>query len=435
MDWMTVAVPLFLFFALLAVGVPIGFTLGICSLIGYSMVAGFNIALIRLGYISISATGNFSFAAIPLFILMGEFIVVSGMGSKLYEAAWRWVGKLPGGLAVATVLACSVVAAMTGTSTAGCVAVGVVAVTEMVKRGYSKRLACGSVVAGGTLGILIPPSIPFIIYGTLTGQSVGKLFLAGVVPGIIMMIIFSLYIVAYAVRYPDLVPRISSTVTWKERFVSLSDLWSIILIIFLVLGSMYLGVCSASEASGIGAFASMCIAFWYKKLTLHKMWEAIMRTAHICGFIFIIVTCGLYFGYYITVTGMIPKLFSTITTGFDLSGWWFLIGVNILLLILGCMMDSASIIIITTPIIYPILTSFGFDPIWYAVILALNMEAGFITPPVGLNLYTVSSLFPQIPFSDILMGSLPYVILICIGIAIVMCFPALTLWLPTLVMG
>lgn len=432
MEWWQIAVPLTVAVVLLLSGLPIAFTLGLCGLVGFLIVIGFDKTLPLLGVHCYSAVDNFLFSPIPLFILMAEILHFSGIGASLYDTAAKWFGQLRGGLSIASVAACGVFAAMCGLSIAGAVTIGVIAIPEMIKRGYNKRLAVGSVAVAGTLGILIPPSLPFIVYGVVAEQSIGRLFMAGIIPGIVLMGLFSTYILLRARMHPEWAPGVAG-ITWKDKILSVRQLWSAVLLILLVLGGIYLGVATPTEAAGLGAFGAMCLALIYRRLKLSDLVQAAWRTAGTCGFVLILVVGAMFFSLYLTTTGITQNLATSIAS-LEVSRWVIMIGVNLLLLALGFFLDATAIILLTTPVLLPIITSLGFDPIWYGVILVINLEIAFITPPVGLNLYAIRRVAPDIPLSEILLGSIPFLLLACLGIALVMIFPQLALWLPSTMM-
>lgn len=428
MDTIGTLIPVLALFALLLAGLPIGITLLLCGFIGYSMVTSFDSAFIYLGSHTYSSISKFVFTPIPLFVLMGEILSVSGIGAGMFEAATKWFGRFRGGLSVASILACAVFAAMCGLSMAGAATIGIVAIPEMVKRGYDKGLATGSVTCAGTLGILIPPSLPFIMYGVVAEQSIGQLFIAGIVPGALLTILFSVYVFLRAWRQPHVAPGISG-ITWKERFISLKKLWAAIVLIVAVLGSIYFGIATPTEAAGIGAFGALVIALIYRSINLKGFVQISFRTVRVVGFVMVLIVGAMLFSYYLTITGVTQSIGAWMAS-LAVSPFIIFGGMCVILIILGMFLDSTAIILITTPIFLPIVTDLGFSPIWYGVILIMNIEIAFVTPPVGINLYVVSSIAPDIPLSTILRGSLPFLLLAILGIILVMVFPQLALWLP-----
>jgi len=301
--WAVVALPLLSFIALLALKLPIAFALGFSGFMGYWMLKGFDVAIARLGIAGYETMMSFVLSPIAVFILMGEFVVLSGVGAELYEAVWRWLGRIPGSIGIASIVACAIFAAMCGVSVAAAVTIGLMAIPEMLKRGYDKSLATGSLAAGGTLGILIPPSVTFILYGVTAEESIGKLFMAGVFPGVVLTSLFSGYILLRAIRNPKAAPS-AGRVPMKDKFRSLRGVWAIILLIAAVMGTIYAGVCTPTEAAGVGAMVAMLIVLAYRKMSWSKLWNSLVSTAVTSGYIFIIVVFDMYFGIYLTLSGV-----------------------------------------------------------------------------------------------------------------------------------
>ena len=419
-----------LFVVLFCLRLPIAFALGFSGFIGYWMLKGFDVALARLGIAGYTTMMSFVLSPIAVFILMGEFVVISGLGSDLFEAGWRWLGRTPGSLAIGSVFACAVFAAMCGVSVAAAVTIGMVAIPEMLKRGYDKGLATGVVAAGGTLSILIPPSVTFILYGAVAEESIGKLFMAGVFPGIVLTILFSIYVLIFAIRKPELAPA-AGRVPMKEKFYSLRGIWAVIILIAAVLGTIYVGVATPTEAAAVGALAAMLIAISYRKLTWSKLWTSLLRTAEASGYIFIIVVFAMYFGVYLTLTGATDQ-FINFLVSLPVNPWIVMVGINLLLMVLGCFLDPVTIILLTVPMLHSIIIKLGFDGIWFGVIVVINMELGFLTPPVGLNLFAIKGICPEVPFDTILRGSVPFMFLDILCIIIISIFPQIALWLPSM---
>jgi C4-dicarboxylate transporter DctM subunit len=429
LDVTNTIVPLAFLAVFLLAGLPIGFALLFTGFLGLTMITSFDAAVNYLGLHAFSSIARFAFTPIPLFILMGDILAVSGVGFDMFDAALKWFGRVRGGLAVASIVACAIFASMCGLSMAGAATIGIVAIPEMLKRGYDKGLAAGSVATAGTLGILIPPSLPFIMYGIIAEQSVGQLFIAGIIPGILLTVLFSTYVLAISWRRPHLAPGMAG-VTWKERFFSLHKLWSAIALITLVLGSIYGGVATPTEAAGVGAVGALGVALIYRSLTVKKLIEIARRTVELMGFIMILVVGAMLFSYYLTLTGATQSL-SEWMASLQVAPWVIIVGINIILLLLGCFLDSTAIILITTPLFLPIIVNMGFDPIWYGVILIINIEIAFITPPVGMNLYVISNIAPDVPLGSIMRGVIPFLLLALLAIALVAVFPQLALWLPS----
>ena len=422
-------VPIGLLIVLLLAGLPIAAALLLAAFLGSTMLVGFDPTLSYLGVDVFSSVSKFLLTPIPLFVLMGEILAVSGMGGQMFDAAIKWFGRFRGGLAVASIVACGIFAAMCGLSMAGAATIGVVAIPEMIKRGYGKGLATGSVAVAGTLGILIPPSLPFIMYGLVAGVSIGQLFIAGIIPGILLMVLFSGYVFLRAWRQPHIAPGLTG-ITWKERILSLRKLWAAVLLIFAVLGSIYLGVATPTEAAGLGAIGALLIALVQRALGFKDIVSVGRRTIVVVGFAMFLVVGAMYFSHYLVITGMTQAVSNWIVS-LGVSPFIVITGISVILIFLGCFLDSTAIILITTPVFLPVITSLGFDPIWYGVFLVMNIEIAFVTPPVGLNLYVVKNIAPEVPLATILMGSMPFLILAVVGIGLVVAIPDLALWLPS----
>ncbi|MBZ8119370.1 TRAP transporter large permease [Roseovarius sp. LXJ103] len=378
---------------------------------------------------------NFALLSIPMFIIMGASIASTRAGADLYEALERWLTRVPGGLVISNLGACALFAAMSGSSPATCAAIGKMGIPEMRKRGYPDGVAAGSIAAGGTLGILIPPSVTMIVYGIATETSIGRLFLAGVIPGAMLVALFmawSLYSTWKSGNMALLTPRIYS---WKQKFEILPRVLPFIAIIIGVLYAMYGGVATPSETAAVGALMCLLIAMIIYRLWNPKDLWVVLRdsTKESVMILFIIGAAGV-FSYMLSslfITQSIAEWIGTLEVN-----RWVLMGViNVFLLVAGFFLPPVAVILMAAPILLPIITVAGFDPIWFAVILTINMEIGLISPPVGLNLYVINGIAPDISLKTILMGSLPFVACMVIAIVLLCFFPGLATWLPDLVMG
>lgn len=415
--------------ALLVIGMPIGFALGSIGLVGSFIVVGSKGALGMLGVIPLETATKFILVCIPLFILMAEFAVISGISSDLYTAIHKWTGHLPGGLAIASIIACGVFGAISGSAIATSASIGRVAVPEMIKRGYDKKLSIGSIAAAGGVGIVIPPSLVFITFGFLGELPIGTLFIAGIIPGIILVILYSLQILLMTLLRPHIAPRVTGA-SWSERLIWAPKVLPMMLIILAVLGTIYLGVATPTEAAAIGAFGTFCLALFKKSLNLGRLREATSNAARTTSSILIILIGALCFGYFLSVSGF-TKNITDLIVSIPLSRWWIMIIIQAFLFVLGGVLDVGGIVAITTPIFVPALTALGFDPIWFGVLLAINMDIASETPPVGLNVYVIRSIFKDIAsLEDIFKGAVPFVLAESAGLALVMAFPSLALWLP-----
>jgi len=320
---------------------------------------------------------------------------------------------------------------MSGVSVAGAATIGRFSVPQMLKRGYAGSLAGGSVAAAGALALLIPPSIGFVLYGEMADQSIGKLFIAGIVPGILITVLMMLYVGVLATLRPDIAPRVDSVVTWRERFSALKGVWAAVLLVFLVLGTIYLGIATPTEAAGLGAAGAFLIAGLDRQLSLEKVLEIFRSTAVTSGMILLILTAALLFAYIVTRL-MIPQALVMWIAQVDYPAWVILSLILLFLLVIGMFLDIVSIILIATPILLPVVTALGFNPIWFGVIMIIACEMAVITPPVGLNLYVIKGVAPDLHINEIIWGALPFVVIEVIAIAILTLFPSLVLWLPSI---
>lgn len=378
---------------------------------------------------------NFALLSIPMFIIMGSSIASTRAGADLYEALERWLTRIPGGLVISNLGACALFAAMSGSSPATCAAIGKMGIPEMRKRGYPDSIAAGSIAAGGTLGILIPPSVTMIVYGIATETSIGRLFLAGVIPGLLLVGLFMAWSLYATWRSGDRSLLNSRSYTWRERFEILPRVLPFIAIILGVLYSMYGGIATPSETAAVGALLCLLIA-----MIIYKLWNPrdlwlILRdsTKESVMILFIIAAAGV-FSYMLSslfITQSIAEWIGTL----DVNRWVLMATVNLFLLIAGFFLPPVAVILMAAPILLPIIITAGFDPIWFAVVLTINMEIGLISPPVGLNLYVINGIAPDIPLKTILWGSLPFVVCMMLAILLLCLFPGLATWLPTYVMG
>jgi C4-dicarboxylate transporter, DctM subunit len=417
-------------------GMPIAFALGTASFFFILTLMDFQ-QFLMTAHTVFEGLNDFGLLAIPLFILMGAVLANTRAGSELYESIHRWLGRLPGGLGVSNVVACAIFAALCGSSPATAAAIGTAGIPEMRKRGYPGSLATGLIVGGGTLGILIPPSVTMIVYGIATQTSVGKLFIAGVIPGIVMTLMFSVWVILYMAfkkraqkeATEDLLSA-GQSFTLKEKLATLPRIAPFVLLIIVMMITLYGGLATPSEAAAVGSVAALFLVMILYPLTMRgDILKILKGTIRESTMILLIVGTSYLFGVVLT------KLYITQTVangiiGLELNRWLIMFIINVFLLILGCFMPPVAIILITAPILHPIIKGLGFDPIWFGVILTLNMEAGLITPPVGLNLYIVQGIAPDVPLSEVLRGSIPFIIMLCLGMVILCAWPDLALWLP-----
>ncbi len=416
----------------LLIGIPVAFALIAVAIGSLGILGGGTDALGLVATTLWSSITSFTLTAVPLFILMGAIISTSGMGARLYSALSTLLYGVPGGLAISTTLACTIMAATSGSSVATAGAIGGFAIKEMRRFGYRDSAACGAVAAGGTLGILIPPSISMIIYGIIAEQSIGKLFIAGIIPGIIMSLSFMVYQVFLAMRRRahDSGDTSAPRATRQDRLLALRDLIPVAILILIILGSIYTGIATPTEAAALGVIASLLLsAFIYRELTWTKIANILAEAARGSVMVLMIVAAAMLFGYALTTSNVAPTL-SRAVAELNVAPWLTFITINLLLIFLGFFMEGISIIVITTPILVPIISALGWDLIWFGVILTINLEMGLIHPPVGLNLFVVQAAAPDVKFVRIIFGTLPYVFIMAGILALVGVFPSLATFLP-----
>ena len=425
---------IFVLVFLLLAGLPVAFALGsvaILFLVIFDGVGSIDVIADTL----FGSLGEFALLSIPMFILMGSAIASSRAGSDLYEALERWFYKVPGGLIISNIGACSIFAALSGSSPATCAAIGKMGIPEMQKRGYPDSLATGAIAAGGTLGILIPPSITMIVYGIATETSIGRLFMAGIIPGLMLTALFMAWSLYYAKRMGFHFKIGDRGYSWKEKFEILPKIIPFLLIIILILYALYGGIATPSEAAGVGAF--VCIALVvliYKMWNLREHWEILKSAMRESVMILMIIGTAALFSYMMSSLYITQSLAEWIAT-LDVNPWVLLLSINVFLIVAGLFLPPVAVIIMTAPTLLPMVEMIGFDPIWFGVMLTLNMEIGLITPPVGLNLYVINSIAPDVKLPTILWGALPFMICMLIGIALLVMFPGLATWLPDYMMG
>jgi len=415
-------------------GTPVAFGLGAIS-IGFILFFQGLDALHVVAETFYAALNDFTLVSIPMFVMMGAAIGSSPAGKDLYIALDRWLYRLPGGLAISNLGACALFAALTGSSPACCAAIGKMGIPEMRSRGYPDDVATGSICAGGTLGILIPPSITFILYGIATETSIGRLFLAGVLPGLMLTGLFMLWTLFIIWKRGFRSHALGFRYSWKEKFQSIPKVAPFLAIIIGVIYVLYGGVATPSEAAGVGAALCVVLAVVIYRMWRPKQWWAILRdTTRESVMILMIIAAAVLFGYMLTSLYLTQTLAQAIAD-MHVNRWVLMAMINVFLLVCGFFIPPAAIILMTAPILYPIIKAAGFDPVWFGVILTINMEIGLIHPPVGLNIYIVSSIAPDVPVTRIMWGTLPYVLCMMLQIVILCVFPEIATWLPDRLMG
>ena len=428
------AIVLVVTLAVLLSGTPVAFGLGALSLAFIAIFQGFG-ALHVVAETYFAGLNDFTLVSIPMFVMMGAAIGSSPAGKDLYEALDRWLYRLPGGLVISNLGACALFAALTGSSPACCAAIGKMGIPEMRRRGYPADIATGSICAGGTLGILIPPSITFILYGIATETSIGRLFLAGVLPGIMLTLLFMLWTLFIIWKRGFRSHAVDFRYSWKEKFHSIPKIAPFLFIIAGVMYALYGGVATPSEAAGVGAALCVLLAVViYRMWAPDKWWTILRDTTRESVMILMIIAAAVLFGYMLTSLYLTQTLAQAISE-MHVNRWVLMGMINVFLLVCGFFIPPAAVILMTAPILYPIIKAAGFDPVWFGVILTINMEIGLIHPPVGLNIYIVSSIAPDVPVTRIMWGTIPYVICMMLQIVILCIFPEIATWLPDHMMG
>ncbi|PIX26581.1 MAG: C4-dicarboxylate ABC transporter permease [Deltaproteobacteria bacterium CG_4_8_14_3_um_filter_45_9] len=416
---------------LLFLGMPIAFVMMFVGFLGISYLASVNAALPVVAKTLYETAAYYPYTIIPLFILMGGFAGSAGITRELYETFDKWFRKLPGGLGIATIAACAFFAALSGSSVAASAAMGTIAIPEMRRFHYAPKLAVGVVAAGGTLSFLIPPSLGFVVYGMLTEQSIGKLLISGILPGIILSLAFTVIVVFQVKLNPSLAPATSGEVSWKEKLLAFSGIWETLLVFFIVMGGIYLGFINPTEAGAIGATALFVIVLLKRKLTLKNLSLSLLEAARISVLVLFLVAGANVFSYFLALS-TIPTAVSSWMAGLLVSRYVILSIIVIIYLILGCFLDAISMMVLTMPVIFPVIKALGFDPIWFGVICVIMMEAGLITPPVGLNIYTLAGVAKDVPMEEIFRGAVPFLLSMIAIVILITIFPKICLFLPSM---
>ena len=420
---------LFLMIVLL-LGFPVGFSMAFVGLTGLSFLIGHDVALNVAKINTYDSVAHYFFVVIPFFLLMGFLILHAGIGSKLYNAGIKVFGRLPGGLAIGTVSGCGGFAAICGESVAAAATMGSVSIPEMKKYGYDDSLATGSVAAGGTLGILIPPSIGFVVYGIITEQSIGKMFMAGIIPGIILTVGFALAVYVQCLINPKLGPK-SEKFTAREIAMSIINIWPVVALFAVVIGGIYSGIITPTEAGGVGASGALLIALFARGFNRHKLFDALLDATTTSAMIFMILIGVGLLGYFVTLTD-IPLAFANYLKGLDVSRYVIYVLILLLYLVLGMVMNIIPMMMLTLPILFPTVVGLGFDPIWFGVVMVIMMEMGQITPPIGINVFVIHGVARpyKVKMATIYRGIIPFVIVEILVVILLTIFPEITLWLP-----
>lgn len=417
-------------FLLLFIGMPIGYALALVGFGGISVLTHPTVAMPTLVKSFYGTFTNYSFTVIPLFVIMGELAAICGLSQGIFDVADKWLRRLPGGLGLATIGACSGFAAICGSSVATAATLGRVALPEMDRYGYGTQFSTGTVAAGGTLGFLIPPSIGFVVYGILTEQSIGKLLISGFLPGFLLSTAYVIIIIAWVKLKPEVAPASPEAVPLKEKLRALLSIWELVAGFVLVMGGLYMGLFTPTEAGGVGAFFLFVVTLVRRRLTWGRMIQALQETAKISIMIFMILAGAYVFTYFMALS-MIPMKFADWLTALPLSRYAVLAIILLGYLVLGCFLDATSMMVLTLPVIFPAILKLGFNPIWFGVISVLMMEAGLITPPLGLNIFVISGV-AGVPLETVFRGAFAFLAAILAVVVLITAFPEIVLVLPNM---
>lgn len=416
-------------FALMLLRVPVGMAMGLVGVTGFGYIVGGIPALKMVGQTSMRTVTDYTFGVIPMFLLMGAFVSNSGMSRELFRAANSFLGHLRGGLGIATIAACGGFAAISGSSVATAATFSTVAYPEMRRYGYPQSFATGVIAAGGTLGAMLPPSTVLAVYGIITEQDIGKLFVAGILPGTLAASMYISTVAIIGFMRPGFLPR-TPRHSWKERVVGLRDIWATMLLFVFVIGGLYGGLFTPTEAGGMGAGGAFLIGVLRRRLDRTEIRRSLLQATRTAAAVFTVLIGALLFGYFLTVT-QTPQKVTAFLTGFGLGRYGVLSLIMLMYLVLGCLMDSLAMVILTVPIIFPVIIHLGFDPIWFGIIIVMTVELGLIHPPVGMIVFVIKSVVQDVDFTTIFKGVLPFIITDLIRLVILIAFPIIALWLPS----
>jgi len=415
-------------FALMLLRVPVGMAMGLVGVSGYAYLSGGGPALKLIGLTSMRTVTDYQFGVIPMFLLMGAFVSTSGVSRELFRAANTFIGHRRGGLGLATIVSCGGFAAISGSSVATAATFSTVAYPEMRRYGYPKSFAAGVIAAGGTLGAMLPPSTVLAVYGLITQQDIGKLFMAGILPGVLAMTMYMTTIAVITRVRPDFLPT-APQASWDERLAGLRDVWAPLLLFVFVIGGLYGGVFTPTEAGGVGAGGAFILGVLRGRLGRAEIRASLLQATRTAAAVFTVLIGALLFGYFLTIT-QVPQTVTEFLTGLGIGRYGVLALIMVMYLVLGCLMDAMAMIILTVPIIFPVVTALGFDPIWFGVIIVMTVELGLIHPPVGMNVFVIKSVVQDVTFSAIFKGVLPFIVTDILRLIILIAFPIIALWLP-----
>jgi len=419
-----------LLLALLFLGMPVAFSLGISGIVGMYLTEGFDGVYSLLYTVPYRTAAHYTMSVIPMFVLMAQAVSASGLVGDVFEAAKRWLERLPGGMAIAAILTSAGVAAMSGSSVASAAATASIAIPEMEKHGYKTHVAAGVVTVAGTLAIMIPPSIGLVIYAMITENSISKMLIAGIIPGIMTALVYILGVMIWQKVSPESMPPVTNRYSWKERFNAILPIWPFLILVFLVMGSIYVGWATVTEAASVGAFGSLIIPIVQGRLKITDAIPAVIKMLEISAMIFTIIIGAMIFGYFITITQAANQIIEIILA-MNAPSWIVLGLILVILAALGMILDQLAITMIALPLVYPIITEFGYNQIWFGIIMIKVAEIGLITPPIGMNAYIVSAA-ADIPLDQVFRGVGVMLCFEVITLSLLLYFPFLSTWLPNL---
>lgn len=424
------------FIALICLRVPVAYAMAIVGTFGLSSVYDAEAVYKFVPSEMFTHTSSFTLAALPLFLLMGYLAFHADLARDAYEAAKAWFGKVPGGLAVGTVYGCAIFGACSGSSLATCAVFSKISVPEMIRAGYNRRLSLGVVAAGGGLDVLIPPSIVMVVYGVMTETSIGKLLIAGILPGLLYAFVFAAAIAAACWLKPELAPRIDSVDTsWRARWLAVKNLWAVAVLFGLVLGAIYAGWATPDESAAVGVVGSIALLILRNRFSWAIVKSATIDSAKASAMIFLLLGAAAIFAKFLSVTGVIATMTQAVM-GLGLPFWGLILGLTLLYLILGCFLDAISMMILTMPLVAPLITAHGQSLIWFGVFISMMVVIGAVTPPLGLNCFVMKgALGDAVELNEIFMGALPFVVLMLAIALILAAFPEISLWLPNYMAG
>jgi tripartite ATP-independent transporter DctM subunit len=427
---MDVVLIFLLMFLLILFGMPVGFAMGFAGIVGLFLTNGLDRTLVFVGTEAYSAVANPTLATVPLFILMGELFAAGGIARDLFTSLQKFVGRIPGGVAITTVFTSAGFGAISGSTTAAAAALSRITMPEFKRLGYDMSVASGVVTVSGTLAIMIPPSIPMIIYGVYTQTSVGKLLLAGLIPGLLTALVYTVGILCWSRIKPGYMPG-GISYSWGEKFASLKNLWGFILIVAFILFALYGGIATPAEVAALGALFSLVVVLVMRRLSWKSFFVALEKTLRTTVMIFAIIIGAMIFGRFLTLTRVTQSLLEWVG-GLSIGAWGIMIIIVFIYILLGCILDSLAILLITLPLTFPLVTSLGFDPIWFGVIVIKLVEIGLVTPPVGLNAFIVSG-SSGVPLEKVFKGSATMLLFEAVSLVLLLMFPAISTWLPSII--